>query len=578
MKSFKILLSVSAIGLLGGCASPGLHTRAERQIQAGTRAAQMELHAALPKLSKEAIEASQEVDRPYLFGKTVPVSRNALLPKALQKDAVVGAKYPTTWVNLRTAAQRIMAATNIVVTITPDVYLPKEALEPRSMNANRPNGALPMPVATLLSGSGAPPAVPRIDSNYAANRPSIVSESGNTIAREETVHGFDFPAMEAPLSQILDLIATKVGIHWKYDERTNSINFYRMTTRNWETSFSSSKSSYSTKLGGTTSSSTNSANVQSQAIESPISSVEADLVELASIKEAIENTLLSKSGVVYANPATGTITVTDTEEVVNAADELIRRELKQLNRGVRLWFQTVQVTRKNALERGIDLNLAVSKALQNVPNFSVNTTSPATLTGTNAASLTATLFSGSAASSSAIIRSLNDVGNVHTSTSLPLITRNRRAIYYNVRKKFSYVSGTLPAAATTGGTGGTPGITTSQDEVGMKLMMRPVVSSKDMAAITLAYDQSNANPLTSFTSGGQTVQLTDTDGEGSVLQEVPVHNGQTMVLTGFDRSIAEANHRSLGERLPWFTGGSVVDKENHSITLVLVTVEIIDAE
>ncbi len=109
-------------------------------------------------------------------------------------------------------------------------------------------------------------------------------------------------------------------------------------------------------------------------------------------------------------------------------------------------------------------------------------------------------------------------------------------------------------------------------------MMRPVVNSKDLASITLAYDQSNANPLTSFTSGGQTVQLTDTDGEGSVLQDVPVHNGQTMVLTGFDRSIAEANHRSLGESLPWFTGGSAADKENHSITLVLVTVEIIDAE
>jgi hypothetical protein len=118
-----------------------------------------------------------------------------------------------------------------------------------------------------------------------------------------------------------------------------------------------------------------------------------------------------------------------------------------------------------------------------------------------------------------MLKALAEIGDVETSTEIPIATRNRRSVYYNVRNTFSYVASTTPAAATTGGTGGTPGITTAQDSVGLKLFMHPEVTGKDTVMLNMSLDQSTLKSLETFSSGTgasmQSVQLPNVDGEGS---------------------------------------------------------------
>lgn len=354
-----------------------------------------------------------------------------------------------------------------------------------------------------------------------------------------------------------------------------------MVTKTWETPFRASKSSYKSSLEGETALSSNANAIQNRGSnESPVGEQMRDLVELTAMKENVE-AVMTRSGSVFANPATGAITLTDTTESVEAADHIIKSGVRAVTRMVKLRVQTIKVTTRDTGEAGVDVSAAVSRALTNLPDFTVSLGSAANLASTNAGSLGLEVFSGSAAGSRAIVKALKEVGDVETSTEIPLATRNRRGIYYNVRKTFSYVASTTPAAATTGGTGGTPGITTAQESVGMKLFLYPEVTAKDTVMLNMTLDQSTLQTLDPFTSGSgqntQTVQLPNIEGEGSS-QQVPIRNGQTIVLTGFDTRSNQYDKRTLGNNIPILAGGSLRASATRSTTIVLVTAEVADGE
>lgn len=597
MKNTSFRLSVLATAvLMTGCVSQKLTDDTQTSIRTAKASAARGIEKAMPpSVSKKSYEKSQDVDAPWIVGKSVPLARSVTLPAALQKDVKTIVMFDKPWVSLSEASERIMLATKMIVTIAPDVYLESNALQRKAMQttasstssqagqgAVQPSFAA-MPAGMPTSPNPMPLPLPGAYGGTAsAMAPAIsLSSPGNGNRPPESANGFDMPRMNAPLAQILDIIATKLSIKWKYEESSNSIRFYRMVTKTWETPFRASKSSYKSSLEGETSQSSNANAIQNRgSTEAPVDEQHRDLVELTAMKDNVD-AVMTRSGSIFANPATGAITLTDTTESVEEADRIIRSGIRAVSRLVKLRVQTIKVTTRNAGEVGVDVSAAISRALANVPDFTVSLGSAANLASTNAGTIGLEVFSGSAAGSSAIVKALKEVGDVETSTEIPLATRNRRGIYYNVRKTFSYVASTTPAAATTGGTGGTPGITTAQESVGMKLFLYPEVTNKDTVMLNLSLDQSTLQSLDPFTSGSgpntQTVQLPNIEGEGSS-QQVPIRNGQTIVLTGFDTKSNQYDKRTLGNNIPILAGGSLRASETRSTTIVLVTAEVADGE
>lgn len=590
MNKHLLPLTIIASTILStGCVSTQLTTEARGNIAVSRANVAENFEKALPpSVSKQAYEKSQEVDAPWLVGKSVPLARSVTLPPALQKDVKTTMMFKSSWVSLTTAAERIMLATNMVVTIAPDVYLEGASLQRKnvkddggtngSASAIQP-GFAAMPVGMPVATTPIPLPLPGSGGNTVAPSPLPSGNVGNDLRGPESASGFDMPQMNAPLSQILDIIATKLSIKWKYDESTNSIRFYRLVTKTWETPFRASKSSYKSTLEGATSQSSNSNSLSNNTENrQPVEDEMRDLVELTAMRDNVDS-IMTKSGSIFANAATGSITATDTPEVIEAANTIITDGVRSLSRMVRLRLQTVKVTSKNSGEAGVDVSAAVSRALKNIPDFSVSLGSAANLVSTNAGSVGLDVFSGSAAGSYAIVKALKEIGDVETSTEIPIATRNRRSVYYNVRDTFSYVASTTPAAATTGGTGGTPGITTAQDSVGLKLFMLPEVTAKDTVMLNMSLDQSTLKSLVTFSSGTganlQSVQLPNIAGEGSS-QYVPIRNGQTVVLTGFDTKSNQYDKRTLGDKVPFLAGGSLRASETRSTTIVLVTAEVVD--
>ena len=592
MKTPFLRLTVIASAILTtGCVSQQLSSDTRGSIQSAKMVVANHLEkAAPPSVSKQSFERSQEVDAPWIVGKSVPLARSVTMPAVLQKDVRTAVMFDNRWVSLNAAAERIMLATNMVVTIAPDVYLDPSSLQRKSMKdggaagpgstgaAQQPAFAA-MPVGMPVGGNPMPLPLPGSTANMRSSAPVIAPGAGRDTHAAESANGFDMPNMNAPLAQILDIIGTKLAIKWKYDESSNSIRFYRMVTKTWETPFRAAKASYKSSLQGETSATNNSNALATQGTNtSPIEDEMKDLVELTAMRDSVDN-LMTRSGSVYANPATGQITLTDTTEVVDAADSIIKDGVRAVSRMVKLRMQTVKVTSNNTGEFGLDVAAAVSRALAKVPDFTVALGSPSNLASTNAGNIGLQIFSGPGAGSSAIAKVLQEVGDVEISTELPLATRNRRAVYYNVGRTFSYVSSTTPAAATTGGTGGTPGITTAQDQVGLKLFMYPEVTAKDTIMLNVTLDQSTLQSLKTFSSGSgptmQSVQLPEKDREGSQ-QQVPIRNGQTIVLTGFDTQTNQYDKRTLGDNIPVFAGGSLRASKTRTTTIVLVTAEVAD--
>lgn len=582
-------LSIIATALLAtGCVSTRLTSEAKANITAARTSADQTLsHAVAPSTSKAAYEKSQEVDAPWIVGKSVPLARSVALPAALQKDVKTAMLFDQNWVTLAAAAERIMLATGMVVTINPDVYLDSAALQRKAVkdaiggsgsnNGQPAFAAMPVGMPVVPAASPVPLPLPSAYGQGPATAPVATGGAGKGQRPPESANGFDFPRVNAPLSQVLDIIATKLGIKWKYDDASNSIRFYRMITKTWETPFMVSKANYKSALEGETTASNNQNVVSTRNTAAAINDELKDLVELTSMRDSLD-TVMTRSGSAFANTATGTITLTDTPDSVDAADDIIKSGIKSLSRIVRMRMQTIKVSSKTSGEAGFDMSVIVARALQNLPDFRVMSSSPASIASSSAGVIRAQVYSGSAANSSAMITALQDIGDVEVSNEIPLSTRNRRGVTYSVRNTFSYVASTTAAAATTGGTGGTPGITTAQDTVGLKLFLVPEVN-RDTITVNVSLDQSTLKNIETFTSGSgvnsQSVQLPNKDGEGSS-QVVPIRNGQTILLTGFDTKTNQYDKRTLGANVPMIAGGGHRATESRSTTIVLMTAEVID--
>ena len=577
IKSPIIFALTATILAMTGCVSERIKSDVETAVRTKDTDARDYFQRANPTRTKAEREALQEVNMPFVAGKSIPLARNVSLPRPLQAGVNTAVLFPKNAISLAAAAERIMLASGLYVSIAQDVYIEDSMLMPKSFQSSKSAvpQALPLGVSPVTSSSGLP------DLSGLQNSIEQKTEHSLTGNRTpDTPYNLEFPRVEAPLAQILDLIAVRLGIRWKFEESTNTIRFYRLVTKTWSTPFSSANSRYSTDFEGITSASNNQNAIAVRPGISPVGSASKDVNELKSISDNVSS-IMTKSGSIVTNASTGTITLTDTYDVVESADRMIANEVSILSRVVLLKVQTIQVTNNDIEQAGVDIGGVVNAVLQKMPNLNFSAGSPASLVSANSGSFGINVLSGQANGTTAIIDALKQYGKVQTSIEMPLITRNHRAIYYNVTNTFSYVSSTTPGTASITGGGGTPGITTSQDQVGLKLMMYPNVTSRDTVMLTMSLDQSVLQGIQSFASGSgsnqQTVQLPNKNGEGSN-QEVPIKSGQTIVITGFDKTSDQYDKRTLADGVPILFGGSGKANRERTTTLVLVSVLVKDID
>src|SRR5690606_15582390 len=146
-------------------------------------------------------------------------------------------------------------------------------------------------------------------------------------------------------------------------------------------------------------------------------------------------------------------------------------------------------------------------------------------------------------------------------SSLPVLTLNRRPVTHAVRTTFSYIDKVQTSALASGTNMALPSVSVSQrdETVGSLLTLVPDVQDDGQILLSVAYDNTVAQPLKSVTFGDKAnplqLQQITIDGNGTV-QQVALQPGQPLLISGFDRTQEEIEGRRLNPGIPLVLGGS----------------------
>jgi type IVB pilus formation R64 PilN family outer membrane protein len=352
---------------------------------------------------------------------------------------------------------------------------------------------------------------------------------------------------------------------WRYvDER---IEIYRTETRAFDVRALTLQAAAQASLG-----------LRSDASREGFSSTSATELSsapqdsLATVRARIEP-FLSRAGVVVAEPgASAMLVVTDTPEVLRRVAAFVDRENRALTRRVRLLFEELTVALEDGAEAGIDWNLVFAGARV------AATAGMAGAAAVDSGLLSVAVTEGRYAGSEMLIKALGNAGKVVRRNSLPILTLNRRPVTHAVRTTFSYID-KVETTAQRHYDSSLPSVSVSQREetVGSLLTLVPDAQEDGQVLLSVAYDNTVAQPLKSVTFGdsGNPLQLQQItiDGNGTV-QQVALMPGQPLVISGFDRSQQESETRRLNPGLPLALGGSDRARAQRLTTVMVVTAHV----
>ncbi len=568
IKTFSLLL---AGAVAGGCANL---ENARRDVDNKTAQGYEQAVASQAKITSPALNAEQVFVRQkgsWLGRRTVDISSDDILPEAFSQNVTLA--FPGR-LNIQTIAERITKVTSIPVRIKPDVFLSPTAFVRSGAGAiqvQQPGTGLPGQPGVQ---PGMPGAIPPVAS--VANQSMSLSGAQNFSTDMELNYS-------GSLAGLLDLVAARIGISWEYKD--GGINLFRLITRTMTLKANPGNSDYSSTIGkagngGAAISGTNTV------ASSFSSTAQIKMESKFSVWESTESALksiLSPLGKISVSQATGTITVTDTKDVVEQAQKIVDYENMMLTRQIGIRVEMLSVELGNEAEYGINWNVVYSKLSNLSPLWKLTAASPSTLAGalagsvglqivapiTNDNSLTQRL-----SGSSALMNALSSIGRTHIVTTASVATLNRQPVPVALTNQVAYLASTAPATAVAGGTGGLPGLTPGTVTTGFMLNLLPTVMENNMVQMQFSVDVSELKKLNTISSGSgatlQSIQTPEVSGT-QFLQRVALRAGETLVISGFERQTDQYDKRTLTEDGPIGLGGSYTGNKKREATVILIT-------
>ncbi|MGB3424878.1 MAG: hypothetical protein WBF84_08215 [Castellaniella sp.] len=511
---------------LSGCAfSERLRRAADEFGQADGAAAREHGRFSRAATDVDARRAAQDIAQPWIAGKAQPLARELTLPAPLRARVRTTLLFADGTDDLRRIARRIAAVTGIPVHVRPDALLPSALFLPRLANG-----------------------------------------AGQGMLSAEPPEPFDLAAGPAPLPLILDRLCAHLGVRWRYER--DRIEFFRTDTRVFDVQALTLDSRVQASLGqgrdaadgGFVSTS-----------GTRLSGGDQDVMK--TVRARIEP-FLSRAGVLSAESGAGTsVVVTDTPDVLDRIAQYLERENRALTRRVRLVFEELTVAFSEQAQAGIDWNLIFSGA-----RLAAGLAVPA-LSGATGGQLGVNIVQGSFSGSEAVIRALGESVQLVRRSSVPILGLNRRPVSHAVRTTFSYID-RIETTPVSGATGlAVPAVSVNQkaETVGSLLTLVPDAQEDGRILLSLAYDNTVAQPLKTVTFGDkdhplQLQQLT-IEGNGTV-QQLALQPGQPLVVSGFERQTAESAERRLNPGVPAVFGGGNQLNTQRLTTVLIITAQV----
>jgi type IVB pilus formation R64 PilN family outer membrane protein len=596
------VLFMLVVGVTTGCANTKIdvgsaQTKALTQ-QAVDRAATLQplpIGADTPGTASQANAQAQAIAQrpiamratsPWVGKRTVAVQSDAALP------AIFGESFAFHFddraqagrVGIAQVAERLSRMTGVPVRVKQDIYsnAPGNASGNNSPATPTTATALPAPMPFQaqvglpleLPASGAS-AFGQASSKASSATKSPVNYSGGqgtvSMAPLTAVVPIAGPSIEAmqmrwdgTLTGFLDHVTGLLNLSWAYREGVVVIE--RLVTETFEITAFGGTQEYRVQISGgndgkgTFGGSSSVLDVQEQ----------GKLTALESLKRALDQLVTPSGGSVSLNEGSGRFTVMAPRDTMARVRELVRSEDASLRRQAHIQFDVYSVVGKDEDQYGVDWSPFVGELMK---SWGAKIKSPASLVGTGAASLTYAIAETVADSadpalkskvsryggSSALLQALHQVGDTAQYRPISMVAMNRQWARKTNLKVTGYVAETTPATSTGAGSG-SPGLKTSSVTTGDKFLVQPAIM--DDGTIYLKFGVSLTDLLGLFNvnagsgSSLQTVQTPETSGTDDQ-GTIRLSPGESMVITGLSRRVAQTDRSGLTQEAPIALGGSI---------------------
>lgn len=449
-------------------------------------------------------------------------------------------------VTLNDISQRISGICRIPVTVTPDAL---QVLAGSSGGKTEQiKGAIPAPDA-----SGMLP----LASMGGTAQASVPVSSGSTL---------DGLYWSGSLSGLLDSVSSRLGISWRYEN--GRITFFYLETRTFPIAFMDSKAEFNSKVvSGTTSTAGSAGSQAGSAVTGDANTSQTTTVAIksslyADLQDAIKTMLTPNSGRLFLS--SGTLTVTDTPQVLDAVGEFVKGRNRELNRQVVLNVEVLSVQKTSKDQLGIDWDAVFSSG-----SIGLSLASAFANAGDSAMSGGISIVDGKLAGSKGFIKALSEQAKVSVVTQQSSTTTNMTPLPMQVAEQEDYVS--QVTTDSTANVGTSTSITPATITTGFNMTLLPYIMP-DSENLQLQFSMSLSDTPTrrTFTSGQSSVELLNTKLK-NVNQRVNMKSGQTIILSGFQQANRTGDKQGVGT--PWFfgLGGGQNSQEDNTMLVILIT-------
>ncbi|CAG9170065.1 hypothetical protein LMG23994_01802 [Cupriavidus pinatubonensis] len=401
---------------------------------------------------------------------------------------------------------------------------------------------------------------------------------------------------DKPAEGLLDVVTSRLGLSWRREAGavsifyldTKTFSVYAIPSQTDMTSVVQSGTTAAAGVqgasggpGGTSSGggiSGTSGSTQSTSVTNK-SSITADIV--ANISSMLTPNVgrmtrpVNGGGAGGGGFSTGTITVTDTPEVLARIENYLQGENKNITKQVLLNVKVLSVTLSDKESLGIDWTL-VYKSLNGNYGFALKNLFQADSAAVNGAVSildTATGRAGQFAGSSLIVQALSQQGRVSTITSPSVTTLNLQPVPVQVARQTSYLASVQ--TTNTAQVGSTTALTPGTVTTGFNMNLLPYVMPDNNLLLQYSINLSALQRLRSVTSGGSTIEIPEVDNR-IFSQKVRLKSGETLVLSGFEQSIDNGNKQGVGNPNNILLGGGMGTDNRRDVIVVLITPVVMD--
>lgn len=537
----KTLLLTSFVLLSSGCAS--LESMSDHRVKIASEAeSKISEVTGIPGTSRTAHFS----DTAYLASSKNAIRYVEPLPAVFSQTITIN---EAATVSLSDIAERITRTTSIPVRILPDVLNQKNSSQ------------APAPVAA----PGLPAMPAGIPSMSLPGSPFAASGATGPSAMHLSYSG--------GLAGLLDLVSSKNNVSWRYKD--GSVELYKYVTKTFNIHAIPGTSQVAAAVGkggssgasgggagGTTSSGSTNGNTATQTTE--MESTELSIWK--DLEQSIKS-MIGTGGQVVISQSTGTITVTDTPQVIGQVEKFISEANAIMTKQVVVHYRVLTVDNTDATRMGVNWtsvfnamnkNSGVSLASMALPHAAAGSAIlsaliPATATG----------GMSQLAGSNVLIDALETQGRVSRVTSGALTTLNNQPAPVQVVNEKSYIASV--SAQQTANVGSATAITPGKVVTGFSMNLLPHILEDDRILMQYSINLSSLNALVERTSGASTIQTPEIDTRSS-MQKVSMRAGETLILSGFERTGLSTNNTG-----GVIQGGGKAANEDKAVVVILIT-------